>query len=222
MVMRWLGALFALFGMSAGASHGDAAGTLVVARINERVMPLDRGTFYDEPIQGALTRRGLGEVTGGGTALFESGEIRFIDIEILLRDVDAGVPFVIGQLAALGAPKGSRLMFPEGTGLEEIAFGEREGVAVYLDGVGLPAKVYATSDLNLVVAAFEQALGAKGEHRGDWQGPRETALYFYGRDAEEMKRLMRLVLHATPLCQGARVVTIAPVQERAGQPQDSR
>ncbi|KKK74915.1 hypothetical protein LCGC14_2879000, partial [marine sediment metagenome] len=49
-----------------------------------------------------------------------------------------------------------------------------------------------------------------GSMQGYWQGPTETALYLYGDDAEELKRLISDFMEQYPLCKGARVVTIAP------------
>ena len=62
----------------------------------------------------------------------------------------------------------------------------------------------------MVIEELEQRLAGVGEMQSHWQGPQETALYFYGRDAEEMKRRMADFLGSYPLCKGARVVTIAP------------
>jgi hypothetical protein len=64
--------------------------------------------------------------------------------------------------------------------------------------------------VNVVIEELDRRLEGVGGMQSYWQGPRETALYFYGRDAQEMKRLMADFLAAYPLCAGARVVTIAP------------
>ncbi len=172
-------------------------------------MPLDRGERYEDPLHDALEAKGLGETTGGGTLLQASGEIEYIDVEIELTDLEIGIPFVIEQLEALGAPKGSKLRIHNGESSNEIPFGKFEGVAVYFDGVGLPDEVYAFSDVNVVIEQLNKRLVGQGEMLSYWQGPAETALYFYGRDAEEMKRQMSGFLLSYPLCEGARVVTIA-------------
>jgi hypothetical protein len=41
-----------------------------------------------------------------------------------------------------------------------------------------------------------------------WDGPRETALYLYGRSAETMLARIRSFLDTYPLCQKAWIVTI--------------
>jgi hypothetical protein len=182
----------------------------VTAQLNHRLMPVDRGARYEDPLHDALALAGLGEVLGGGTMQLESGEIEYIDVEVSLSDATRGIPFVIERLQALGAPKGSKLHIVEGDTVSEIPFGAAEGVAVYLDGVNLPDDVYATSDVNVVIEELDRRLGGVGAMQSYWQGPRETALYFYGRDAEEMKRHMAGFLATYRLCTGARVVTIAP------------
>ncbi len=55
---------------------------IVVARLLDRAQPLDRGEPYEDPLDGLLSERGWGEVSGGGTQQGESGEIQFCDVEI--------------------------------------------------------------------------------------------------------------------------------------------
>jgi hypothetical protein len=37
------------------------------AQLNARIMPLDRGERYEDPLGEALAANGFGEITGGGT-----------------------------------------------------------------------------------------------------------------------------------------------------------
>ncbi len=182
----------------------------VTARLNHKLMPLDRGERYEDPLQEALSTRNLGSVDGGGTQLLQSGEVEFIDVEVMLDDEAEGVPFVVETLEALGAPKGSVLQIHGEGEIRELPFGKAEGVGIYLDGVNLPDEVYATSDVNVVVEELNRSVEGSGELQSYWEGSEETALYFYGADAEEMKRRMAGFLSQYPLCAGARVVTIAP------------
>lgn len=39
-----------------------------------------------------------------------------------------------------------------------------------------------------------------------WMGPEETALYFFGSDAEDMLQRAEATLRRIPICQNARVV----------------
>lgn len=185
-------------------------GLPVTAQLNHLLPPLDRGARYEDPLEQALAAHGLGSLDGGGTLVQKSGEIEYIDIEVILTDGTRGIPFLIETLEGLGAPRGSKLQVRVGEELREVPFGRTEGVAVYLNGTTLPDEVYATSDVNVVVDELNKSLAGQGEMQGYWQGPTETALYFYGRSADDMKARMADFLASYPLCSGARVVTIAP------------
>jgi hypothetical protein len=117
---------------------------------------------------------------------------------------------VLGALGAalegLGAPKGSRLIWNEGA--NELEFGTFEGLAVYLNGTDLPDAVYEQCDVNVVYEEFGKLVGSEGRVVSHWQGPRETALYLYGRSAETMLARIRPFLDTYPLCDKARTVTI--------------
>lgn len=190
----------------------------VTTQLNHPLMPLDRCARHEDPLQDTLTAQGLGELDGGGTMQLPSGEIEYIDVEMQLTDLDRGVRIVIDRLEALGAPKGPKLQIHDRTPPREIPFGRAEGVGIYLDGVNLPDEVYATSDVNVVIEELNGRLAGRGEMQSYWQGPTETALYFYGDDAEKMKRLMADFLASYPLCAGARLVTVAPPLRDGGEP----
>lgn len=173
-------------------------------------MPLERGDRYEDPLDEALKTQEFGEVTGGGTMQKVSGEIEFIDLEMRLSDLVRGIPFVISKLENWGAPKGSILRVYQKDMTEEIPFGRAEGIGIYLDGVNLPKDVYQNSDVNHVISECNKRLSGRGEMQSFWEGPQETALYFYGQSASEMKRLMHDFIESYPLCQNAREVTLAP------------
>jgi hypothetical protein len=182
----------------------------ITAQLNHKLMPMDRGSRYEDPLHDMLVAERIGEVVGGGTMQLESGELEYIDLHIAINDATRAIPFVIESLERLGAPRGSKLQIHESEQVHEIPFGVTEGVAVYLDGASLPDEVYATSDVNVVIDEINIRISDYGEMHGYWEGPTETALYFYGDDAEAMKTLMSDFLTRYPLCRGARVVTIAP------------
>ena len=98
-------------------------------------------------------------------------------------------------------------------GEERFPFGRVEAIAVYFDGVNLPAEVYRESDINFVWEEFERRVAPKGKIRGYWEGLTETALYLYGEAADDMRGQLADFLASYPLCQGARVVTIAPEED---------
>lgn len=89
-----------------------------------------------------------------------------------------------------------------------MTFGLLEGLGVYLNGTDLPDEVYATSDINELVAQLSEALGADGDMQSYWQGPKETALYLYGVSADLMRERTAAVLGGFPLAQGCRVVAL--------------
>ena len=191
-------------------SQAQTGEVFVTAQLNHLLMPIERGERYEDPLGKALTKRGFGRTDGGGTMQFQSGEIEFIDVEIILSDLSEGIPFVIEQLEAFGAPKGSTLRIYESEPPREISFGKIEGIAIYLDGLNLPREVYESSDVNVVIDELNKCLYGHGSMQGYWQGATETALYFYGDDAEGMKQRISDFMEQYPLCKGARIVTIAP------------
>ena|SRR2546423_3210592 len=181
---------------------------LLIARLNERTQPMDRGARYEDVLDEFLKKRGLGEVTGGGSQLAATGEIEYCDVEISLADTSDDALAVIAQaLEMLGAPKGSKLISQ--TPKREQAFGRNEGLAIYLNGTDLPEHIYSECDANFVYSEFNRLLGELGSVHSHWQGPRETALYVYGESASAMQSALDSFLATYPLCQRARLVQIA-------------
>ncbi len=181
---------------------------MVIARLNARLQPLDRGTLYEDPLHDALRRSRLGAVTGGGTMMDANGEIELCDVEVELADhSERSLELVQEVLERLGAPKGSSLIVDGGE--REIPFGTSEGLAVYLNGTDLPDEVYRDSDVNHVYEEFERLLDGVGAVHSYWEGPTETALYLYGTSFESMRDALAGFLESYPLCEKARVVQIA-------------
>lgn len=194
--------------LKASVTTAPVVGDMIIARLNVRAQPLDRGDLFEDPLAELLQAAGRGKVTGGGTQLGEEGEIEFCDLEITVAGAtDATLEALREALERLGAPKGSRLIWNEGA--NEIAFGACEGVAVYLNGTDLPASVYEACDVNVVYEELGRLVGSEGRVVSHWQGPRETALYLYGQSADAMRARIRPFLDTYPLCQKARIVKIA-------------
>jgi hypothetical protein len=212
--MGLFSAIANLIGCSRSPSTPPPAsiGTPVTAQLNHKLMPMDRGERYEDPLNDALAKNGYGATDGGGTMMEKSKEIEYIDVEMNLTQTDKSIPFVIEHLESYGAPKGSKLIIRDQKDdkVREVPFGKIEGVGVYLDGVNLPDEVYKTCDSNLVIKEFDTLLKGHGKVQSHWQGSTETALYIYGDDAELMKKLIAPYITTYPLCKGARVVTIAP------------
>ena len=184
------------------------ASHIVIARLNDRAQPLDRGELYEDPLDAVLRQHGWGQVSGGGSQLAPTGEIAHCDIEIALTTVAPTiVDSIIAALEKLGAPKGSILQGAEQG--SDRPFGTTEGLAVYLNGTDLPASTYRDCDANVVYAEFNRLLQGQGKIHSHWQGPRETALYMYGTSFEQMRAALSDFLTSYPLCERARIVQIA-------------
>ncbi|WP_432989427.1 hypothetical protein [Dactylosporangium sp. CA-233914] len=175
--------------------------------LNARLRPLDRGALYEDPLQTVLDVQVPGScVTGGGTLMTADREPTCCDIDLDVEgDGPAVLELVTATLEKAGAPKGSTARLDE---REPVTFGVTEGLAVYLNGTDLPDEVYATSDINDLVAALLDSLGAEGSMQSYWQGPRETALYLYGPSATRMGDLIAEVLARFPLAQRCRLVPL--------------
>lgn len=198
-----------MFGFKFGAKKNDPSGEYVTARLNARVQPIDRGEYFEDPLDETLKENNLGAVTGGGTQLAEDpAGIAFCDVEINIHEASQeALQTIANRLETLGAPKGSKLIV-ENTG-QEVPFGTQEGIAVYLNGVDLPDDVYKACDFDTVVSEFNRMMGDKGVYRGYWQGARETGVYCYGPSYSKMKAAIEPFLNSYPLCCGARVEQIA-------------
>lgn len=201
-----------MFGLKFGGARKQEAAPdseFIIARLNAKVQPIDRGDYYEDPLTETLEAKGLGEVTGGGTQLSnDPSGIEFCDLEIRVHDSgEQTVAAIIERLEALGAPKGSRLII-ESTD-RQIPFGAAEGVAVYLNGTDLADEVYRDCDVNDVIDEFNRRLKGKGAFRGYWEGERETALFCYGASFSEMKAALEPFLAEYPLCERARIEQIA-------------
>jgi hypothetical protein len=182
----------------------------IVAQLNEKVMPIDRGLVYEEPLDEFLKERGYGEVAGGGTLQEKTGELSYCDVEISLASISIDksmIAEIIWKLESLGAPKGSKLIIEKTK--DEIPFGKKEGLAIYLDGQNLPDEVYKECDINFVLSELHRLINIAPNADRNWQGEKETALYFFSDSFEQMKNSISDFIATYPLCKGARVVQIA-------------
>lgn len=198
-----------MFGLKFGARKKPVEGEIVIIRLNARLQPVQRGEHFEDPLSEVLSDIGVGEVTGGGTQLTgdESG-IGSCDVELSLTDAsESALLAIIAALEELGAPKGSTLIV-EATGAET-PFGAAEGLALFLNGTGLPDEVYAECDVNFVIAEADRLMGEAGKVKGHWEGSMDTVLYCYGPSFAAMREAIEPLLTSYPLCQKARVEQIA-------------
>lgn len=191
-----------LFDKLLGKAAKEIAATVA---LNARYQPIDRGA-YEELTDRFLKEKGWGRLgEGGGTMLLPSGEPEKCDFDILIA------PDKVDEVTAaldkvFFVPKGSALVI----GDEERPIGQKEGLALYLNGTDLPLEVYQTSDVNAVIQSLEEHLGKeRGRFLSYWQGPMETALYFYGPSYEAMKAALEEIIPQHPLCEKSRMVQIA-------------
>ncbi len=177
----------------------------VTVKLNAKLQPEHRHELFEDPLDALLQAAQVGELTGGGTAISDLGEVEYGDIEVALVDAD-GVPKLIDLLEQLGAPKGSQVQRADEA---DRAFGVTEGLGIYLDGLNLPDEVYEQCDSNHVFEQLSGNIDGLGEICSWWQGPTETALYMYGESFEKMRDAIAGFVASYPLCQNARIVQIA-------------
>lgn len=181
---------------------------MLVVTLNARLRPMDRSEIFEDPLDASLQEAGLGEVSGGGTQVAKNGEVTSCDVEISVNgDLQTAIDHILERLGKQGAPKGSKLRVCD-TGAET-PLGWTEGLALYLNGTDLPDEVYGSCDVNVVVREIESLLEGKGFLLSYWEGPTETALYFYGPSFEYMQARMQGFLASYPLCAQSRVEQIA-------------
>jgi hypothetical protein len=198
-----------MFGLKLGAKKKPVEGEIVIVRLNARLQPVQRGEHFEDPLGEVLADIGVGAVTGGGTQLTgDDRGVDFCDVELSLTDAsESALQAIIAALEELGAPKGSKLIV-EATGAET-PFGAAEGLALFLNGTGLPDEVYAACDVNFVLEEADRLMGEAGKVKGYWEGSMDTALYCYGPSFEAMRAAIEPLLQGYPLCQKARVEQIA-------------
>ena len=88
----------------------------VYVRIPGDLQPLDRGEKFEDPLQEALDKENLGEITGGGSQLSEPDDdgrssIEFCGIDIDLYDAVKGLALLRRELVRLQSPAGTMLLY---------------------------------------------------------------------------------------------------------------
>ncbi len=198
-----------LFGNGKVELNGSTYNFLI-ATINDKLNPIDRSVIYGDPLERFLKENNLGEVTGGGTMQRKNGEIEYIDIEIKLAAEDINefqIKLIIEKLESLGAPKGSVLTVEKTD--NNIEFGIKEGLGIYLDALNLGEDVYKNSDSLFLSTEIQKLTNDDSEIIRYWEGQSETALYFYGASFEKMNEAIKNFVSEYPLCKGARIEKIA-------------
>lgn len=199
-----------LFKSKSKTENNEDSGNYLVATLNDKVMPIDRGDIYEDPLDTFLKENNYGEVTGGGTMQLETGEIEYCDVEICLysENIDkAIVNKIIEKLEERGAPKGSILLIEKTE--EKILFGVTEGLGLYLDGINLSDEVYKNSNSEALATEIRKLANIKSDVLRYWQGNTETGLYFYGDSFENIQKSIESFVKTNPECENSRIVQIA-------------
>jgi len=102
--------------LAACGDHRESQGLFVFVRIPDPVLPIERGTKYEDPIGASLLAAQLGEVTGGGTQMGRpkadgTSDIEWVGVDVQLSDGEAGLELLRQKLKELGAPKGTILEY---------------------------------------------------------------------------------------------------------------
>lgn len=170
----------------------------VTLHLNMRLMPVDRGSLFEDPIDEMLHKYDIGEVTGGGTLLSKEKMPISCDIEFSIKR-DKIVDFISFLKAVNTISKGSYIEYDGKK--EEI--GSLEGLNLILDGTGLKEEVYKENDINNVIAEIDNLIKEKGQYHSYYTGEKNTNLYFYGNSFDEMKDIIVNYTKTSPLCENS-------------------
>jgi len=184
------------------------ATTNLEAFLNARLPGPQRGDRFEDPLAYWLESRFPGSrVTAGGTLRSPEGEPLSCAVRAeVVGDAAEVLDATIDLLERLGAPRGSRLVVDD---LPPRDIGTAEGVAVYVDGHGLPAEVYAGHDINEFLDALHERVQGHGVLQAFWEGKHETAVYVYGPSAQDLLDAISPLLAEHPLAQNSRIERIA-------------
>jgi hypothetical protein len=115
---------------SAAPGRSREEALFVYVKIPAPIMPIERGKRFEDPLDAALRKADVGEVTGGGSELTAPDAqgrqgIEYCGIDVDLYDASKGIPFLRAELA--------RLAVPPGTVLEYTLAGKKNEVKVYAE-----------------------------------------------------------------------------------------
>ena len=104
---------------AAGQAHssvGPSYELFVYIKIPASIAPLERARRFEDPLDAALKRAGVGEVSGGGSQLSGADDegkrqIVFCGIDVDLTNADAGLALLHRELAHLQVPEGTVLEY---------------------------------------------------------------------------------------------------------------
>jgi hypothetical protein len=94
-----------LLGFAEGAQ--ERGRFFLYVRIPGDIQPIDRGERFEDPLQAALDKEDLGEVTGGGSQMGEGKSVEFCGLDVEVTDRDRGLRLIREVMRRLGAPRGT-------------------------------------------------------------------------------------------------------------------
>lgn len=175
----------------------------IVLHLNMRLMPIDRGSLFEDPIDEMLHKYDIGEVTGGGTLLSKEKMPISCDIEFNIKK-DRIEDFISFLIASNTIAKGSSIEYDD----KKEPIGTLEGLCLTLDGTGLDENVYKENDVNDVIAQIDNLIQDYGYYHSYYNGPENTNLYFYGSSYKEMNKIMAKYIKTSPLCENCKIEEI--------------
>lgn len=186
----------------------------IVVRLNARLQPVHRFDLEDAFLEYCQENNLALDITGGGTHLAENGEPLACDIEIDRTEADFISEDTVKEIAGFFnqafAPKGSSLHIYRRMreDPEIMPIGHLEGLAITIDGTGLPPEVYENGDINFVIDTCNEKMHGIGQIHSYYENE-NTHLYFYGTSFEKMKDAVQPFLNDYPLCRGCQIVQTA-------------
>jgi hypothetical protein len=92
----------------------------IYIKIPDAIQPLDRAEIFEDPIDAALTTKGLGHVSGGGSLLGNERSdgtrpIEFCGIDVDTINRDAVLAILRELLPSLGTPLATELHYTTGS-----------------------------------------------------------------------------------------------------------
>ena len=178
----------------------------VTVRINDKCGPLDRGEFYEDPLQDALEENKLGEIMGGGSQLNKQNLIEYCEIEVLVTgDLKETTKLITEALEDQGLPKGSKIIL-DGS---EILIGNHDVLALHFNNSDLAISVYEENDINEVLAKIEELLGGSGQRNSHTSSNDESIVYYGGASFDVMREKISEYVANHPLCEKGKITQAA-------------
>ncbi len=172
----------------------------VTLHLNMRLMPIDRGALFEDPIDEVLHKYNIGEVTGGGTLSSKEKMPIYCDIEFSIKRSKIA-DFIAFLKDVNTMAKGSYIEYDGKK--EEV--GTLEGLNLILDGTELNEDVYKENDVNKVIAEIDNLLEGKGQYHSYYTNEKNTNLYFYGNSFNEMKEVIVHYIKTSALCENSEI-----------------